>query len=41
MSTFGKLMQWRQYAALMPILFWPFVLAWLLERITRKTITTK
>ena len=38
-STFGALMQWRQCAVLLPILFWPFALAWLLERITRKAIT--
>jgi hypothetical protein len=40
-SIFGVLMVWRSLAALTPILFWPFVLAWLLRRITRKTIPTK
>ena len=40
MSTYGALMHWRQYAQLVPILSWPFVLAWLLQRITRKAITT-
>jgi hypothetical protein len=39
MSTYGALMHWRQYAQLVPILSWPFVLAWLLERVMRKTIT--
>jgi hypothetical protein len=41
MSTYGALLHWRQYAQLVPILSWPFVLAWLLQRITRKAITTK
>jgi hypothetical protein len=38
MPIYGVLMEWRRSAALLPILFWPFVLAWLLQRITRKTI---
>ena len=38
-STLGALFQWRQYASLFPILFLPFALAWLLERITRKAIS--
>ena len=37
-STFASLLQWRSFAVLLPILFWPFVFAWLLQRITRKAI---
>jgi hypothetical protein len=32
LSTYGAVLQWRAFSALLPVLFWPVVLGWLLKR---------
>jgi hypothetical protein len=32
LSTYGAVLQWRALSALLPVLFWPVVLGWLLKR---------